>query len=96
MSYFLIHTADKADSLHIRQENREAHLAWLKAEGDVTLHIAGPWLDDDGVMHGSLLIVEAADKAAVENWLSHDPYRAAGLTESTELQAYNWVVGKPV
>jgi len=95
MSYFLIHTADKANSLHIRQENRDAHLAWLKSDSPVTLHIAGPWLDEDGVMRGSLLIVEADNKKTVETWLAKDPYRAAGLTERTELQAYNWVVGKP-
>lgn len=95
MSYFLIHTADKADSLQIRKDNRNAHLAWLKAKGDVTLHVAGPWLDNDGVMRGSLLIVEAANKRVVEDWLAQDPYRAAGLTASTELQEYVWVVGKP-
>jgi len=95
MSYYLIHTADKPDSLTIRQKNRDAHLAWLKSESDVTLHVAGPWLDNEGVMRGSLLIVEAESKNTVETWLEKDPYRKAGLTATTTLQTYNWVVGKP-
>ena len=91
---FIIYSEDKADSLHIRQAARDNHLAWLKAPSDVKLLIAGPWLDDEGVMRGSLLIVEAADKGAVLNWLASDPYKAAGLTATVMVKAYKWVIGK--
>lgn len=91
---FIIYSEDKADSLHIRQAARDDHLAWLKAPSDVKLLIAGPWLDDEGVMRGSLLIVEAADKGAVLNWLASDPYKAAGLTATVMVKAYKWVIGK--
>ena len=79
---FLIYAEDKADSLHIRQAARDDHLAWLKAPSAIRLLTAGPWLDDEGTMRGSLLIVEASDKETVQEWLSHDPYKAAGLTAS--------------
>lgn len=92
---FLVYSADKPDSLHIRQSAREAHLNWLKASSEVKLLVAGPWLDDDDIMRGSLLIVEADNKKTVLNWLSNDPYRAAGLTASVEVKAYKWVIGKP-
>ena len=92
---FMIYAQDKPDSLAIRKANREAHLAWLKAPSDVTINIAGPWLDDDGVMRGSMLIVEAESKQAVKNWISKDPYGAAGLTDSVTINAYNWVIGAP-
>lgn len=91
---FIIYSEDKADSLHIRKAARDDHLAWLKAPSDVKLLIAGPWLDDEGVMRGSLLIVEAADKGAVLNWLATDPYKAAGLTASVMVKAYKWVIGR--
>lgn len=91
---FLVYAEDKADSLHIRQAARDDHLAWLKAPSDVKLLIAGPWLDDEGVMRGSLLIVEAKDKQTVLNWLENDPYKAAGLTASVTVKAYKWVIGK--
>ena len=91
---FIVYSEDKADSLDIRQAARDDHLIWLKAPSDVKLRIAGPWLDDDGIMRGSLLIVEAADKQIVLDWLSGDPYKAAGLTASVMVKAYKWVIGK--
>lgn len=93
---FIIYTEDKPDSLHVRQENRADHIAWLKAENaDVALLTAGPWLDDDGEMRGSMLIVEASKKAEVEAWLGQDPYRAAGLTGSTLIKGFIWAIGAP-
>ena len=92
---FLIYAEDKSGSLQIRQAAREDHLAWLKAPSAVKLLTAGPWLDDQGVMRGSLLIVEADDKDTVIEWLSHDPYKAAGLTASVTVKAYKWVIGRP-
>jgi len=92
---FIVYAEDKADSLHIRQAAREDHLAWLKAPSDVKLLIAGPWLDDEGVMRGSLLIVEADSKDSVLSWLANDPYKATGLTASVMVKAYKWVIGKP-
>lgn len=93
---FLIYAEDKPDSLHIRQAAREDHLAWLKAPSNVKLLTAGPWLDDEGVMRGSLLIVEADNKGVVTDWLSNDPYKAAGLTAAVTVKAYKWVIGRPV
>lgn len=92
---FLIYAEDKADSLHIRQAARNDHLTWLKAPSAVKLLTAGPWLDDEGVMRGSLLIVKANDKNTVLEWISHDPYKTAGLTASVTVKAYNWVIGRP-
>jgi len=91
---FIVYGEDKPDSLHIRQAARDDHLAWLKTPSDVKLLIAGPWLDDEGVMRGSLLIVEADNKQTVLDWLAKDPYKAAGLTASTMIKAYKWVIGK--
>ena len=85
---FIVYSEDKDDSLHTRQAAREDHLAWLKTPSEVKLLIAGPWLDDAGVMRGSLLIVEAKDKDSVSQWLARDPYKVAGLTESVMIKAY--------
>lgn len=93
---FIVYTEDKPDSLSIRKANRDAHLAWLKTDNpDVKLLTAGPWLDDDNVMRGSMLIVEAANKETVNNWLAQDPYRDAGLTASVMVKAYIWAIGGP-
>ena len=93
---YIVYTADKADSLTLRQANRDAHLAFLRdPEAPVKLLTAGPWLDDEGVMRGSMLIVEADDKETVEDWLAGDPYRQAGLTQKTMIRAYIWAIGAP-
>ncbi len=93
---FMIYTEDKPDSLHIRKASRDAHLAWLKSDdAPVKLLTAGPWLDDEQTMRGSLLIVEADAKADVENWLASDPYKAAGLTGSVTVKPFIWAIGAP-
>lgn len=93
---FIVYTEDADNSLHIRQAAREDHLAWLKnTPSDITLLAAGPWLDDDDVMRGSLLIIVANSKQAVIDWLAHDPYKSAGLTKSVMVKTYKWVIGRP-
>lgn len=92
---FMIYSQDKDDGLSIRQATREAHLAWLGEDQAVKVLAAGPWLDDAGTMRGSLIIVEAPDKAAVEAWVADDPYTHAGLAKSVTIKAYKWVIGAP-
>jgi len=92
---FIIYGEDKDDGLPIRKANRDDHLAWLKSATDVKLLAAGPWLDDEGIMRGSLLIVEATDKATVLNWMKSDPYAKAGLSKAVRIKHYKWVIGAP-
>lgn len=92
---FIVYTEDKDNSLHIRQTNREAHIAWLKSESNVKVLTAGPWLDDDGVMRGSMLIVDAESKADVSAWLQHDPYAKAHLPKLVDVKPFVWAIGAP-
>ena len=82
---------DKDGALQTRLDNREAHVAHIKESG-VVIH-AGPFLDDDGQMCGSLVILDVADMAAAEDWAANDPYAKAGLFKSTELTQWNKVIG---
>ena len=55
---------DKPGALEVRKANRDDHLAHIKgAEGAIVQ--AGPFLDADGEMCGSLLIYEG-DQAGAE------------------------------
>ncbi|WP_305972572.1 MULTISPECIES: YciI family protein [unclassified Mameliella] len=81
---------DKPDALQIRKDTRDAHLDYLKSTGVVSQ--AGPLLDDEGVMIGSLVILDVADKAAAEEWAANDPYAKAGLFQSVTLTAWNKVI----
>jgi uncharacterized protein YciI len=91
---FIIYSEDKPDSLHIRQSVRNDHLAWLKTKSEVELLIAGPWMDENEIMRGSLLIVKAKNKNTVTQWLKGDPYGSAGLTNKVIIRHFKWVIGK--
>lgn len=82
---------DKPNSLHIRTENRPAHVEYLKSSGVVDL--AGPFLDADGAMCGSLVVVEVETMQQAQDWAAGDPYAKAGLFASVELRAWNRVIG---
>ena len=81
---------DKPGALQVRKDNRDAHLAYLKATGVVTQ--AGPLLDDAGEMAGSLVVLDLPDMAAARDWAENDPYARAGLFESVTLKAWKKVI----
>ena len=93
MLYALICT-DKPHSLQVRLDNRPAHIEFLKDMGD-GLKAAGPFLDDDGNMSGSLVIIEAANRDEALAISQEDPYAKAGLFESVEIRPWNWAVKNP-
>ncbi|RMD46614.1 MAG: YciI family protein [Alphaproteobacteria bacterium] len=82
---------DRPGAIEIRKANREAHLAHLEASGMAVE--AGPLLDAEGNMCGSLIIFDAPDLAAVEAWAEADPYRRAGLFERVEIRPWKKVIG---
>jgi uncharacterized protein len=87
---------DKPNNLQVRIDNRPAHVAYLeKLNSDGILKIAGPFLGDDGKPFGSLVVIEAADKAAAAAILAEDPYAKAALFGSTEINQWNWTFNKP-
>jgi len=88
---FLLYCVDKPNHGHVRTENRPAHVDYLKSNID-RIVIGGPMLSDDGAaMLGSMLVIEAADRAEAETFAAGDPYAKAGLFESVTIQAYKKV-----
>ena len=90
MRYALM-TTDKPGALQTRMDNREAHLAYIAETGVVEM--AGPVLDGDGNMCGSLIILEVADLDAAQAWANDDPYAKAGLFSDVRIQAWKKVIG---
>ena len=82
---------DKAGALPVRMENRPAHVEYLKASPAVQQ--AGPLLDANGEMCGSLIVLDVSDIAEAEAWAAGDPYAKAGLFDSVELIPWNRVIG---
>ena len=82
---------DKSGALQTRLDNREAHLAHVKESGIVAM--AGPLLDADGGMCGSLIVLNVVDMAQAKAFADNDPYAKAGLFESVTLDIWNKVIG---
>jgi uncharacterized protein YciI len=95
MARFVLICIDKPQALDVRTANREAHLAYIR-EHAAMVPAAGPLLDAEGRMNGSLLIVEAPDLAAAEAFGAADPYALAGLFERVEIRAWRQSVGAPI
>ena len=53
---------------------------------------AGPLLDDEGQMCGSLVILDVPDMATAQAWANGDPYKHAGLFADVELIPWNKVI----
>jgi uncharacterized protein len=52
--------------------------------------MSGPLMDDDGsAMIGSLFVVEASDRAAVERFNRADPFHAAEIWERVSITRFN-------
>ena len=90
--HFVFYGKDKKGALQVRVDNRPAHVEWLKSNPIV---LAGPMLDENGDMSGSMVVCEAADQAAADALFATDPYGKAGLFESVEISPWKWVIGAP-
>ncbi len=82
---------DKPNAQSLRLDNRAAHLAYVADTGVVEL--AGPFLDGDGNMTGSLLVLVLDNMSDAENWAANEPYAKAGLFESVSLREWKKVIG---
>ena len=93
---FALLCKDKPGHLNVRMETRPTHVEYLnKLNAEGTLSMAGPFLDDEGKACGSLVIVKAETADEAKAIGAADPYAQAGLFESVDVKAFNWVFNKP-
>jgi uncharacterized protein YciI len=88
---YVIHCFDKKNQLQVRTDNRPAHVDYLKSFGD-KLHAAGPTLDADENMNGSVVILDLPSLAEAEAFAAGDPYAKAGLFEKVSIQPWKKVL----
>jgi uncharacterized protein YciI len=91
MALFALTCLDKPDSLQVRLGARQDHLSWVGGTG--MLKLGGPFLDEDGEMAGSLMIIEAEDMAAAKAFNANDPYTKAGLWRSVDIRPFRVTFG---
>ena len=91
---FIIKAYDGENKLDKRMEVRPLHLEGMKKLGNHVI-CAGGLLDEAGKMKGSVLIVDFADRAAVDAYLAAEPYVVAGVWEKIEVEVLNVVLVNP-
>lgn len=89
---FVITAFDKPGALARRVEVRPAHLEYLESKAP-QIRVGGPLLDRDDQPMGSLLIIEAADRAAAEAFAAGDPYGKEGVFEKVQIRPWRAALG---
>lgn len=88
---FIIKAYDGDGMLDKRMAVRPRHLEGMKKLGKQII-CAGGLLDEAGKMKGSALIVEFEDRAALEEYLSNEPYVVEGVWQEIEVEPMNVVL----
>jgi uncharacterized protein len=91
---FALICTDKPGSVELRMKVRPDHLAFLDGLGSAVKG-AGPFADDSGSPTGSLILVEAENRAAAEAIAARDPYAKAELFSSVEVRHWKWLIKNP-
>jgi uncharacterized protein len=89
---FSVHALDHPDSATKRHAVHADHVAHLKSAKDqgVTIVVGGPLVDDDGKMSiGSLMVLEAPDRASAEKFNNADPFAKNGIWAKVEIQRFD-------
>ena len=92
MALFVISWFDKPGSLEARMAAREAHLAYIAKHADA-VRLGGPFLDSEGQMAGSMILFEAESIAEAQAFHAADPYKLAGLFETSNVTPWRMTVG---
>jgi uncharacterized protein len=90
---FVLSCIDKPGALEVRKGAREAHLTYVR-ERIAQMKLGGPFLDEQGHMAGSLMILEAPDLAAAQAFSANDPYTLAGLWLSVDIRPFRTTIGQ--
>ena len=99
MMWYVIIGEDAPDSLELRKQTREAHLARMSELVDAgRVLVAGPCpaidAEDPGAagFSGSVLIIEFPSLEDAESWAQEDPYVEAGVYRSVTVRPFRKVL----
>ena len=74
------------DALSRRMSVREEHLKRMRIEKAAGRFIVGgAKLNEQGNMHGSMLVVQLDNEEAVKQWVNEDPYITGKVWEHVEI-----------
>ena len=92
MPLFAITCWDKPGALDERVQHRPDHVAYLKTQ-EAVIRVAGPQLDDEGRMCGSLFVIEADDLEAAKAFNAGDPFVQRGVFGKVDIRGFTKTMG---
>jgi uncharacterized protein len=96
---YVVHALDKTDMLPVRAKHYRAHRVHLDKANDYAVDVvtAGTLLADDGETPvGSVFVIDAEDRAAVDAFTRSDPYHVNGVWSGVDIHRYNKKRGTPI
>jgi uncharacterized protein YciI len=96
---FVVYAIDKENILPTRAKHYRDHRIHLDKAEDHAVNVvtAGTLLADDGENPvGSVFVVDAKDRTAVDAFTRSDPYHLNGVWERVEIHRYNRKRGTPI
>lgn len=97
--YYAIYGTDVPNSLPLRKQVREQHLARIRELADVGKVLVGgphPAIDSEDPgeagFTGSLIIAEFSSLEAAEQWAKEDPYTTSGVFAHVEVKPFKIVI----
>jgi uncharacterized protein YciI len=96
---FVVHAIDKTDILPTRAKFYRVHRVHLDEaeQHDVDVVTVGTLVADDGETPvGSIFVIDAKDRAAVDAFTRSDPYHVNRVWETVQIHGYNKKRGTPI
>ena len=90
--HFVVHALDKKDILPTRAKYYRDHRIHLDKSENYAVDVvtAGTLVADDGETPvGSIFVIDAADRAAVDAFTRSDPYHVNGVWGPVSIHGYN-------
>lgn len=93
---YLLHCLDAPGTAALREANREAHAAYMRAHADHVV-LGGPLLAADGTTRiGVSAVLRFDDAQALARFAEGEPYRRAGLFDRISLHPMQVVMQSPL
>ena len=89
---FSVFTLDNPDAVDKRTTMHGAHVTHLKKAKDygVTITVGGSLVSDDGASAiGSLMVLDAPDRASAEKFNRADPFHQNGVWGTVEIRRFD-------
>ncbi len=96
---YVVHALDKKDILPTRAKHYREHRIHLDKAGDYAVDVvtAGTLVADDGETPvGSIFVIDAENRAAVDGFAKSDPYHVNGVWDRVAIHGYNKKRGTPI